>query len=340
MNPRLATQVEWGGARGASLREMVGEAAVRFDMDGVRMAFGEAPADGTMCVAGARRSWVAERRDGASAWDAEVGLSGEALAEVRAEAGAEAVGLLGEALARACAEVPAGRVALALSGGVDSAVLAALLGGRAAVYTLESGLPGYCEAAEAQVVADRLGVELRRVRVDAEAFVRALPAAVRAGETPLYNLHPVGRYLLARAVRADGFDILVTGDGADEVFGGTGGGDYLPVVGALTRAAGLVAWAPFLTPAVAAVVREDPEKRALRALARELEVPALVAERAKRPRFAPAMDLRRYWDEVEISALGRALGRTPTREDDRDWVRWTTLALFAADYPGLWRCAG
>jgi len=325
MNPRLATQVEWGGQRGASLRGLVGAAPVQLSREGVRIAFGEAEANGTTCIAGGRWSWVAAR-------DRSEGERGPCATR-------EGLGTLRAALAEACARAPVGRVALALSGGVDSAVLAALLRGRVTVYTLESGLAGYCEVDEAQRLADVLGLALRRVRVDEEAFVLGLPAAIRGCETPLYNLHPVSRHLLARAVRADGFDVLITGDGADEVFGGTNGGDYLPVVGALTRAAGLTAWAPFLDPSVGASVGRDASKRALRELAIELGVPVEVATRAKRPRFAPEMDLRRYWDDARVTELGRRLGLAPSRATDRACVGWTTLALFCEDYPGLERCA-
>lgn len=326
MNPRLVTQVEWDGRRGASLRELVGAAPVRLSRDGVRIAFGEAEADGTTCIEGARWAWGAADELGGLRAREEVGELGESGGSLR------------EALIKACARAPDGRVALALSGGVDSAVLAALLRGRVAVYTLESGFAGYCEVEETRRVADRLGLELRRVQVDEEGIVAAVPAAIRACETPLYNLHPVSRHLLARAVRADGFDVLITGDGADEVFGGTNGGDYLPVVGALTRAAGLTAWAPFLDPAVASVGL-DAGKRALRELAVELGVPVEVATRAKGPRFAPALDLGRYWDDGRVTELGRRLGMVPSRAADRSCVGWTTLALFCEDYPGLERCA-
>lgn len=322
MNPRLLTQVAWDGQRGGSLRGLVGAAPVRLSRAGVKISFGEAEADGTMCIEGARWTWSsADEQD-----------------ESRANEARGRAGSLRDALITACARVPAGRVALALSGGVDSAVLAALLRGRVAVYTLESGLAGYCEGDEAQSLADRLGLELRRVRVDEEALVRAVPGAIRACETPLYNLHPVSRYLLARAVRADECDVLITGDGADEVFGGTNGGDYLPVVGALTRAAGLTAWAPFLDPAVAGFGL-DVGKRMLRDLAVELGVPVEVATRVKRPRFVPALDLERYWDDVRVTELGRWLGLAPSRASDRACVGWTTLALFCEDYPGLERCA-
>jgi len=307
MNPRLETRVEWRGVAGSSLRALVGAQRVRLDPDGVRAAFGEIEPTGATCILGARRVWPALAR----------------------EAG---TGSLRGQLAEACANIPAGSVALALSGGVDSAVLAALLRGRAVAYTLAPALPGYNEASEAQQIADGLGIALRRVVVTEDELVAALPAVIRACECPLYNLHPVSRYLLARAVRAEGHDVLITGDGADEVFRGRSGADYLPIVGSLTRAAGMVAFAPFLELVTTAA---DPDKRALRALACELGVPEAIAWAPKTPRFAPPMDLSRHRDIEHIAALGRSLGRIPTDTTDRARVSWTTLALFAREFAGL-----
>lgn len=313
MNPRLATEVVYEGRRGASLRALVGAGRVRLDAHGVRAAFGEVPADGTMCVAGARWAWV--------------------------EPGEAAVaGSLRAALTEACANVPDGRGALALSGGVDSAALAGLLRGRVVAYTLAPTFAGYGEAEAAEAIAGRLGVELRRVVVTEADFVEALPAAIRACETALYNLHPVSRLLVARAARADGAEWLMTGDGADEVFNNfnyCGTSDYLPIVGALTRAAGLTAVAPFLDPVVVASVRRDPEKRALRALAEELGVPEVIVRGPKRPWLAPAMDLARVTDREAIGAIGRCLGRAPTNDGDRARVGWTTLALLVRSFPGI-----
>jgi asparagine synthase (glutamine-hydrolysing) len=315
MNPRLETRVEWGERSGPSLCALVGAALVRLDPEGVRAAFGEIEPTGATCIAGARRSWPALQRRASRT-------------------------PLPELLTRVCAELPAGRVALALSGGVDSAVLAALLRGRVLAYTLAPALPGYSEASEAQAIADALGVPLRRVPASESDFVAALPAVIRGCESPLYNLHPVSRHLLATAVKADGFDVLITGDGADELFRGTRGADYLPIVGALTRAAGLTAVAPFLDPIVAEVAL-DPDKRALRSFACELGVPEAIAWAAKVPRFAPPMDLSRHRDTARIAALGRCLGRTPARATDRERVAWTTLSLFAEDFAGLdLSCAG
>ena len=106
---------------------------------------------------------------------------------------------LAEALALACSQLPAGRIALALSGGLDSAVLLALLRGRATAYTLASSLGNYDESAQALATARALGVTVRVVKADAEDFVQHLPEVVRYAETPLYNLHPVGRWFVGSA---------------------------------------------------------------------------------------------------------------------------------------------
>lgn len=305
---------EWRGRRGPSLADLVGGASVALDPDGVRAAFGEIATDGATCIDGARLLLPPRLRG--------VHRRG-------------APGPLHALLGEACARLPNGRVALALSGGVDSAALAALLGDRATLYTLAPDLPGYSEEAEARAVAGRLGLPLRVIPARAVDYLQALPLVLTACECPLYNLHPVSRWLLARAVRDDGFDVLVTGDGADEVFRGTSGADYLPIVGALARAAGLVPVAPFLAESVAAHIAEDPHKHALRELAVSLGVPESIARRPKQPRFAPPMDLSSLWDGPRAVALAQALGREMDLSTDRARVSWTTLALLSRQFPGL-----
>lgn len=307
MNPHLASQAEFRGHTGPSLRALVGATNVQLDREGVRAAFGEAPHDGRTCIRGARREWPHFTRR-------------------------EPTRPLHELLIEACADLPP--AALALSGGVDSAVLAALLRDRVHAYTLAPALPGYRELDEAQAIADALGIRLRRVVVAEADYVDSLPAAIAACETPLYNLHPVSRHLLARTVRADGHTTLISGDGADELLRGDTGADYLPIVGALTRAAGLAALAPFLAPQLAAASR-DPDKLELRRLACRLGVPEAIALHPKTPRLAPRMDLSRHQNSAHIAALAHHLGRAPNLASDRYDVAWTTLSLFARNFPGL-----
>jgi hypothetical protein len=148
MTAEHETHYTWRGARGPSLVGLVGPASVVLDPAGVRAALGQGDVGEATVIAGARRICPARlvqppRRESARP--------------------------LGGLLAAALESLPAGPVALALSGGVDSAVLAALLRERATLYTLAPALPGYSEEAEATEVAARLGGPLRTVRVGAAA---------------------------------------------------------------------------------------------------------------------------------------------------------------------------
>ncbi len=277
---------ESDGATSSSLRALAGEAPA-LDPTGLRAALGELEGDTSSCLRG--------------------------IAAVPPPAWPELppAGSLALALRRACEELPAGPLPLALSGGLDSAVLLAVLRDRAIPYTLATGLPGYDESPRAGAVADALGVELRLVHVGPADLVDALPAAVRAAEAPLWNLHPVSRLLLARRIAAEGFRQLVAGDGADELFRGTSGQDHLPIAAALTGAAGLALHAPYLSAALHPFAGSDPLKRELRALGRALGLPALVTDGPKQPMLAPPLDLTSLWDDPWIERLGRTLGRRP-----------------------------
>lgn len=306
---------EWCGRRGASLATLIESAPVQLDAEGIREAFGEVEATGRTCIQGARRVVVP-----------------------RCER--ESPRPLHPLLEHACRPFQGKKLALALSGGLDSAVLAALFRDSIVAYTLSTPFPGYCEAREAGRMASHLGIELRLVRATEEDFLHALPEAVRLCESPLYNLHPVSRYLVARAARADGFDALITGDGADELFSDRSGADYLPIVSSLAHGIGITPIAPFCDPELAPFIAVDSQKRELRRLARSLGIPDDVSQTPKRARFAPRMNLDSYWDTAVIHDLARSIGRIPHRDSDREYVGWPTLALLVRSFPNLGRsCA-
>jgi asparagine synthetase B (glutamine-hydrolysing) len=244
------------------------------------------------------------------------------------------------ALAGAVARAFAGRAALSLSGGLDSAVVLAIarsLGLRPPVYVLSArlGAPDYDERDAACALARRLDVEPMVVDAAEEDFVAALPACVGAAETALYNLHPVGRWLLARRAAADGFDALVTGDGADQWFAGAPAHDYLPIVGALSYAAGVTPRSPFLDGEVIACARArrfDPEKSRLRQIAARLPLPRELARASKQSRLAPPLDLARYHDAAALTQLSRALDVPLVLDGERACVRWTTLLLLCREF--------
>jgi len=125
------------------------------------------------------------------------------------------------------------RVCVQLSGGLDSTAVAALSGVRDAFtvgfadggeHPKGSGSPGsslaYDERAIARQTARALGLDLREIVVDGAAIATHWPAAVAHGEGLAINGHLVGKWLLARAMRAAGFKVALTGEGADELFAG------------------------------------------------------------------------------------------------------------------------
>ncbi len=228
-------------------------------------------------------------------------------------------------------------IALALSGGLDSALVLALLlrmGRTLPVYTLVCDAAGYGEEAETLRTARALGVEPRIVRTSLDELRGFLPGSIAACERPLYNLHPVARTALAMCMRADGFDVMLTGDGADQVCAGEGAGDYLPIVDALCGAGGMELRSPFLDPLVDAKLRSfgpQPDKRALREAAAEL-LPAELLARRKTPRYAPEICVARYFDPATAASIARCIGREPALDSDRERVAWASACLLARSH--------
>jgi len=234
------------------------------------------------------------------------------------------------------------RPALALSGGLDSAFLLALcrrIEADITVVTLGASLPGYCEKETTLAAAKSLGCDdVLILEAKADDFIQALPAAIAAGETPLYNLHPVSKWLLARELRRRGFDTVITGDGADQVFAGADSRNYLPIVGAMTRAAGIALACPFLDCGMApraGVVGSDPDKSALRALALDL-LPPEIAHRPKQPRLAPDFDLSIYRTDDHDARLSQLLGQpAPPPIAGPSNTLWATATLLYQQIGGL-----
>jgi len=132
--------------------------------------------------------------------------------------GAAAVGAVRSALEDSLGAVEPSGLAVAFSGGVDSALLAAALD--APLYTV--GFRGSHDLVAARSAASLLGLELRPVEVDHERLEAAIPRVV--GATGRTNAMDVGitlpLFVAGERASADGFDRLALGQGADELFGG------------------------------------------------------------------------------------------------------------------------
>ena len=107
-----------------------------------------------------------------------------------------------------------------LSGGIDSAILAALLPRGTRAYTIKFNAAGFLdESIQARIYADLLGLRHTVVEVDWRDHADFAPALMRRKQAPLHAIE-VALHKAARAARADGLDRLVVGNGADSTFGG------------------------------------------------------------------------------------------------------------------------
>jgi asparagine synthetase B (glutamine-hydrolysing) len=315
-----------------TLRQLFADGLVpcRLDIEGVRAHLGLRPLDATTtCFAGVsavRPGCVLSRQAGRWA-EKPIGLPSPKgrLIDILSS-------LLDRALSRG--------TALALGGGLDSALLLALvrlvLDKSVPVFSLCPLVGGYNEREAVLYSAAALGVRPELLEVTEGDLVAALPDCVGFAEVPLYNLHPVSKLVFARLVRERGIHRVITGDGADQVFAGVPGWDYLPIVGALFAGAGVSLCCPFLHPRVVAwgETRADPAKSALRDLARRV-LPEAVAEGAKIPQLAPEMDLSSVAEPRYLALARQVLGDAGNSD-----VRLVSLALLYRHFPRLLEGSG
>ena len=111
----------------------------------------------------------------------------------------------------------------ALSGGVDSSLVCALskkFNQNFNCYVLDSG--GEEDFNAAKLVAKHLELPLKTVKVNKQKVKDALPIVVEALAS--YNsqtfLGGLGTYLISLQAQRDGLKVLLSGEGADEIFGG------------------------------------------------------------------------------------------------------------------------
>lgn len=213
---------------------------------------------------------------------------------------------LGEALLSVLSRDCSGQgVPVAVSGGLDSWVLALLLhrlGRSVAGYTLVSNVPGYCEWEQTLAISRNFDIPVHPI--EPAPFDAALPRFLQVTRTPIYNLHPVSKLLLAEGLAARGITRIVTGDAADQVFRCESACDLLPLTQACFRHCGVELITPFLREEVRALCTvPDPEKHPLRDLAALLGIPPI----PKRPTYYPGSnilaDTTRFLEAQECAVL-------------------------------------
>jgi asparagine synthase (glutamine-hydrolysing) len=119
------------------------------------------------------------------------------------------------------ADVPVGSY---LSGGLDSSFVAALglraKGANFATFSLRFEDAEYDETQFQRLMASRLGSEHHEIVVSGQDIVDAFPDVVAHAERPMLRTAPAPLFLLSKLVRDHGIKVVLTGEGADEMFAG------------------------------------------------------------------------------------------------------------------------
>jgi asparagine synthase (glutamine-hydrolysing) len=123
---------------------------------------------------------------------------------------------------RLVSDVPVGAF---MSGGVDSTAIVSLMkqigGGQIKTYSIGfDGAPGYDERALAREAANRIGTEHHEHIITKRNLIDDLPEIIRTFDEPLADPTAIPIHYLAKMAKANGTQVVLTGDGADELFAG------------------------------------------------------------------------------------------------------------------------
>ncbi|KAF7355677.1 Asparagine synthetase domain-containing protein [Mycena sanguinolenta] len=123
-------------------------------------------------------------------------------------------------------------LAVYLSGGIDSSAVAGIAtqllreknpDAQLATFTLVYTENDTTDEAPIAVrTADHLGAKIHKVQASEAELVGALEESIWHSEQMNTSFHGAGRILLSRAVRRAGYKVVLSGEGADEIFGGYG----------------------------------------------------------------------------------------------------------------------
>ena len=115
-----------------------------------------------------------------------------------------------------------GKAALALSGGIDSAILAKFMPAGSTAYTFQCIVPGKevtNEVPQAAKYAEACNLKHKVIKVYWEDFEQYAPILMKHKGAPFHSIE-VQIYKAALITKEDGFDTLIFGESADSVFGG------------------------------------------------------------------------------------------------------------------------
>jgi len=115
------------------------------------------------------------------------------------------------------------KFACLLSGGVDSSLISAMASLKQKIYTFSIGYEGYDKYDErpfARTVAEHIGSNHHEIVFGKADFLQTLEEVISSLDEPLADPAMLPLYHLMKEVHREGFKVVLTGDGSDELFMG------------------------------------------------------------------------------------------------------------------------
>ena len=141
---------------------------------------------------------------------------------VPADAADELRELLADAVRiRLRADVPVGSY---LSGGLDSSIISMLIAtrfnNRLRTFSMKFQEEAFDESTYQDELTAYLGVDHRSITIENQQIRKLFPRTIWHCETPVLRTAPVPLYILSGLVHSEGFRVVLSGEGADEILGG------------------------------------------------------------------------------------------------------------------------
>ncbi len=119
------------------------------------------------------------------------------------------------------ADVPVGSY---LSGGIDSSLIAALgrqaTAGEFSTFSIRFSDAEFDETVYQQMMVERLGSDHHQILCHGREIAESFPDVIAHGERPILRTAPAPLFLLSGLVRENGFKVVLTGEGSDEILAG------------------------------------------------------------------------------------------------------------------------
>ena len=124
---------------------------------------------------------------------------------------------------RLMSDVPLGTL---LSSGIDSTLLTALANdineNQVDAFTIGYAEKSYDESDEAKESADHMGIKWHRYAVSNQEYTDLIVPGIKKNEAPITHPNSLAVHLITKLARENGYKVLLSGEGADELFAGYG----------------------------------------------------------------------------------------------------------------------